>query len=626
MLSVCLFAQTDTSKSLKKVRPTYLSIQKFEALQTDFSSFDTSLNNSHIIHPLRKQYLPYQDLGMPGSATQNLFLSPLKTPGFDVGFHSMDAWLFNMYGADERIVIAPTPYTDLNYNQGEKELIILEATHTRNIRRRWNAGIDYRRVKANNYLFFNLDGQTYNKVRIPNIYNVKLYSSYRSKTDKYYILGSITYNKSNLRETGGLIYPESFDTTSGKRRVFENPYKNASNTINQPSIFVKQYYRFGKSRYETIELDSGHLDTVALQFKPAGYFYHSLHASRTVMCYKDAKADTPYYPAPFFTTGTNDSMRISEISNSIGLVWINAQKVFNNRIHAAVEHNSYGVYNNYYGQVTPYNLSVFGDITAGVHIDSNSLQLTGKGRFYPIGYNQKDYVLAGQALLSLGRKLVLNFGINSQQHKANQFQTVGFTNHSAWVQTLTDTRRNGIEGYAEWLPLNTRLGFVTTAYKNYYLYYNKALPAGIDFNYFNVYLLNNLRGKHWGFNNRFAFQSVSGDYHLPQYTLNGGLYYEAHYFKHNLLARLGVDYYWYSEYFADAYNPYLKQFVWQNTTKIGNYPYFDVYLSGTIQTVNFYLKFEHVNQGISGNRYYSTPFYPNNPRFFRLGINWRLFN
>jgi hypothetical protein len=179
---------------------------------------------------------------MPGSATQNLFLSPLKAPGFDVGFHSMDAWLFNMYGADERIVIAPTPYTDLNFNQGEKELIILEATHTRNIRRRWNAGIDYRRVKANNYLFFNLDGQTYNKVRIPNIYNVKLYSSYRSKTDKYYILGSITYNKSNLRETGGLIYPESFDTTSGKRRVFENPYKNASNTINQPSIFVKQYY------------------------------------------------------------------------------------------------------------------------------------------------------------------------------------------------------------------------------------------------------------------------------------------------------------------------------------------------------------------------------------------------
>lgn len=93
-----------------------------------------------------------------------------------------------------------------------------------------------------------------------------------------------------------------------------------------------------------------------------------------------------------------------------------------------------------------------------------------------------------------------------------------------------------------------------------------------------------------------------------------------------MLARIGMDYYWYSSYYADAYNPYIRQFTWQNTTKIGNYPYFDFYMSAQVQTMNLFIRFEHINQGLTGNRYYSTPLYPNPPRFFRFGLNWRLFN
>lgn len=92
-----------------------------------------------------------------------------------------------------------------------------------------------------------------------------------------------------------------------------------------------------------------------------------------------------------------------------------------------------------------------------------------------------------------------------------------------------------------------------------------------------------------------------------------------------MLARIGIDYYWFSSYYADAYNPFLRQFVWQNNTQIGNYPYIDVYASAQIQTMNLFIRLEHVNQGISGNGY-PTPLYPNPPRFFRFGVNWRLFN
>jgi hypothetical protein len=622
-----LMAQTDTSskKTKIKIRPLFMTIENYESLKTDFHTFDTSLNGFHQLNPYRKHDLPYQDLGLPGTPIQPLFLNTVKTPGFDLGFNRMNDWLYNINGKSEKIIIAPTPYTMLNYSQGAKDLIFLELLHTQNITRRWNVGIEYRRLKTNNYLFYQMGGDIYTKIRIPSIYNVKLFSSFRSKMDKYHLIGSLNLNKVNLRESGGLSKPETFDSTSGNLRVFENPLNNVVSTIKQPALVLKQYYRFGKTSFQTMLKDSI-LDTVSFEFKPRGYFYHQLLMNRTIFQYTDPEADTPYYPFPIFGNETNDSMSLKQISNSAGIALKNGNSKFNQYIKMGVEHNLIWVYNSHNSQKNFHNLSVNGEIAADLKSKYGKIEIFGLGQFFISGYNSKDYLLQGRVRLTVSDKVRLNGNISSQRHVVDYFQNRANNNFVLWDQELKPVYRNGLEANIEFLPLKLKAGFNASNFQNYVLYFNEKAPAGVDFSYLEIFLSNDIRFRKWSWHNRLSSQKSSAVYHLPELALSGGIFWENRFFKKNMLARFGVDYYWFSSYFADAYNPYLRQFVWQDKTKIGNYPYFDIYVSAQIQTMNLFIRFEHLNQGLSGNRYYSTPLYPNPPRFFRFGVNWRLFH
>ncbi len=625
-LSLMAMGQSDsTKKVIKRIRPIFITIQDFESLKLKTQAFDTSLNGFHQLNPYRKQNQAYQDLGLIGTPSQPLSLATTKTAGFDLGFNRMNSWMYNHSGSDERIIIAPTPYTKLNYSQGAKELIFMELLHTQNITPRWNVGLDYKRLKTNNYLFFDLASQAYNKVRIPSIYNLKLFSSYRSKSDKYYLIGASTYNKNVIRETGGLSAPLSFDSTSGKRRVFENPLANATNSINQPAIAIKQFYRFGKTSLITHKIDSSTIDTLGLDFAPRGYFYHTFHASRTMYRYKDPGADTPYYET-HFSNGINDSMVMKEVTNALGVVLKTTYKQFSNLIKAGAEYSNYGIFNNFVGQQAFYNLSLNGTIQAALTSKFGELELNGNGQIFMAGYNSKDYLLQMGAKLLIKDKFKLNAQFSSQRHVADYFQTLAFTSPIKWNQTLKPTFRNGLDASVEWLPWQLKAGFTASNFQNYNIYFFDAAPKGVDFNYLNVFVSNNLKFGKMNWHNRLSYQEISETFHLPKLSLSGGVFFENRFFKKNMLARIGMDYYWYSSYYADAYNPYIRQFTWQNTTKIGNYPYFDFYMSAQVQTMNLFIRFEHINQGLSGNRYYSTPLYPNPPRFFRFGLNWRLFN
>lgn len=616
---------TDTHNKIK-IRPVYVSIHDLEALKKNsISSFDTSLNAFHQLNPYRKQNFAYQDLGLIGTPIQGLFLNNMKAPGFDLGLNRMNDWLYPTKGEAEKLIISPTPYTSLNYSQGEKELIFLEVLHTQNITRRWNMGIDYRRLKTNNYMFFNLDGEAITKVRIPSIYNVKLFSSYHNKSDKYYLLAAITYNKITLRETGGLLDPLSFDTTSGKRRVFENPLVNASNSTVQPAFFMKQYFRFGQTTFQTELKDSNTLDTLSFDFIPKGFFYHSIHTSKSTYSYKDNSPDSFFYPAKIFDDITNDSMVLKEITNTAGVVLKTNYKQFSNLIKLGAEQSNFAVFNSHHGQLSYYNLSVNGQLMAALTSKKGEIQLIGNGQFFLAGYNNRDYLIQALAKIELSKKVRLTSQFTSQRHMADYFQSRAFTNHIVWNQALSPTFRNGLESAIEWLPQKLKGGVNVSNFQNYNLYFFAKAPQGINFNYVHIYIANSIKLRKLTWHNRLSFQEAGKVYNLPKLAVSGGVFYENRYFKSNMLARFGMDYYWFSTYNADMYSPFTRQFVWQNTTKIGNYPYVDVYASAQVQTMNLFIRFEHINMGLTGKRYYATPFYPNPPRFFRFGVNWRLF-
>lgn len=613
--------QHDTSAAKNKFRPLFFNVKDFENFKTEIKTFDTSLYNINFINPVRKNNLSFQDLGLPGTPIKIFTIEKYKNTGFDLGFNNMNLWLFETKAGNDKIIYAPTPYSNLNYSQGEKELIFIEANHTQNIRKRLNAGIDYRRLKTNNYLFYNFDEQTYDRIRIPSIFNFKIYTSFHSKNDRFYLLGNAIFNKSTLTESGGLKYPEMFDTTSGKLRAFENNLTNATNSIKQYGFAVKTYYRFGKIKYLTKAKDSSKVDTTGFEFAPKSYIFHNIHFSKTDYKYFDPNADTPYYKSTFFGKNLADSIVLKELNNSIGFA-LNSKNII---FKTGAELSNYGVFNNFYGQLYFYNFSLKSTFDYRFVLKYFMIKTGAIADYFLVGFNKKDYLLRAFINLKYKNKTTLKAEIFSQEHTPEYVQSIFHSNHAIWNQNLSKTKRNGISSLLYFENFKTKVSITACNYENYILYYKDAAPAGVDFNYLNADLENKFNFKKIFFVNRFIYQKASKTYNVPEFSLNGQVYFESFLFKKNMFAQIGFDYSWYSSFYADFYVPYLKQFVWQNQTQTGNYPYFGAFVRARIQTVNVFLKYEHINQSLLKSNYYSTYLYPNVPRFYSLGINWRLF-
>ncbi|MEZ5015248.1 MAG: putative porin [Chitinophagales bacterium] len=124
-------------------------------------------------------------------------------------------------------------------------------------------------------------------------------------------------------------------------------------------------------------------------------------------------------------------------------------------------------------------------------------------------------------------------------------------------------------------------------------------------------------------------QSVSGPVDLPVFLANVSWYYRKAVFGRALILQTGIDAWYCSNYDPFIYNIVNGQF------NVGHYadwdypftyaPVLDVYASFDVRTLRFFAKLENAAQGLYQKGYYEAPFYPCQPRSFKLGFNWMLF-
>lgn len=85
--------------------------------------------------------------------------------------------------------------------------------------------------------------------------------------------------------------------------------------------------------------------------------------------------------------------------------------------------------------------------------------------------------------------------------------------------------------------------------------------------------------------------------------------------------QFGVDCDYYTKYKAVDYQPATMSFYNQREIDCGNYPFMNAYVNMKLSKARFYIMFSHVNQGLTGNNYFSMPHYPLNPRRFQMGVS-----
>ena len=97
--------------------------------------------------------------------------------------------------------------------------------------------------------------------------------------------------------------------------------------------------------------------------------------------------------------------------------------------------------------------------------------------------------------------------------------------------------------------------------------------------------------------------------------------------KHVLRMQFGVDGRYNTSYYAPSYNPALATFYNQREYELGNYPYLDVFLTAKWKRMRIFLKYQHANYNLFGNKeYFTVAGYPLNPGMFKVGLSWGFYD
>lgn len=113
---------------------------------------------------------------------------------------------------------------------------------------------------------------------------------------------------------------------------------------------------------------------------------------------------------------------------------------------------------------------------------------------------------------------------------------------------------------------------------------------------------------------------------VPELVTRNTIYFTSYFFKKALFLQTGITLNYFTNYFANDYNPVIGEFFIQNKKEIGNYPNLDFFINAKIQRTRIYLKAEHFNAAYTGNNYYSAPNNPYRDMTIRFGLIWNFFN
>ena len=157
------------------------------------------------------------------------------------------------------------------------------------------------------------------------------------------------------------------------------------------------------------------------------------------------------------------------------------------------------------------------------------------------------------------------------------------------------------------------------------MYFNpESLPTqnGGSVQVFSATLNQDLRLRAFNWENRVTYQVTSDEVSLPLPKL---AIYSNMYVKFKVArvldVQFGMDCNYYTRYKSVTYQPATMTFYNQRDILCGNYPVVNAYANMKLSKTRFYVLFSHVNQGLTGDNYFSMPHYPINPRRFQIGLS-----
>jgi hypothetical protein len=579
--------------------------------KNNYQPLDTTINDYHRWTFIQKLNNFYHDLGNVGTALNPIFPIAPTTIGANPGY-STYAPYFEL--VEPRYFDSKSPYTRILLVWGGDGRARTHIEFTRNINPRWNFGFNYRPTLVDKQVQRLRKGD---RQTISHYYD--LYTSYKSKNERYRLLASYRRIRHRVLESGGITLP--IDTT------------------------YSEFFGENVSSYLTAARSEELRNVVHVfqQYQLASPFqlYHRADFTRQRNLFTDVAASESNYDAFFGytnpdsdidTENVNDGTRFNTLVNEFGIKGKAAFFYYS----LFYKLRLYNTSNKYLDQLAlPYDKSGVENYLGGqiaFRFDSLS-ELSGQAEYLLDGNYRLHAQLRTPWLDATGTSALVQPGFLPLAYRGS---------HHEWINSFNDPFTNQLSAFLKlkWGRLFLSPGATYTALSNY-IYYREnkvenqptVLPtqSGGNQQVFIPELRMSLRFfKHVYLRPQIMYTSFLNNdgnvLRIPKWFGNAQLAYENIVFKGNLQVQIGVDAHWRSEYTALGYDPAIQQYYVQDQATARAFPLVDVFFNGKFKRGRFFVKYHNLQQAITGLGYLPTPTYRGQGNIIDFGFDLILFD
>ena len=538
----------------------------------------------------------------------NLSLTP------DIGFRGKQFLYLNK--EDIKYYEVPTPTSEVMARTGLQQGQVLDALFTANFSRRFNVSLAYKGLRSL--------GQY--RESLSSTGNFRSTVSYRTKNDQYSVRAHLTSQDFTNEESGGITEEmvanfenevEEFDN----REVIEVKLIGAESFFKGTRTYLDHNFKIFSSKDTTNLKDFSNLKV--------GHIFHS---EKKQFIFTQSNADTDFFGASF--TDEIEEGTTSKFMNNQGYLEFNSKYILGKfKVKANYSTVEYGYDSIYNPTTTTGKLkksakqAFFGAewrgklgnfyVNTDVNVMPGSSYLSGN-HIKSEAFYKKDSVLTLKGRLLISSKSP-NFNF--------LFFNSNFDNYN-WDNNYDNinTQNLGFDIESKWG--NASVDFTNISNYTYFDENNLPQQYGDPVTYLKVKANKEFKVGKFALNNTLMFQNVSsGDDVLrtPTFVTRNTFYYTDHWFKGDpLYIQIGANFKYFTEYYANNYNPLLGEFTIQNETKIG-YPMVDAFVNARIRRTRLFLQVDNVLSNWSKKNYYSAPEYPYRDFVVRFGVVWNWF-
>lgn len=615
------YNSTDSIKK-KKEKVATIDMYRVITLDRDTTYIDTSLTIKKLYsyNYLRKDIfglMPFPNEGQTYNTLQyslNTF-SPLPEFGFK-------AKHFNFLEANQiRYSSVATPVTELYFKTVMKQGQNVDAFFALNLTPRLNFSIAYKGLRS--------EGRYVNQMSSTGSF--RFTTSYNTKNKRYFANTHFVSHDILNEENGGIVSNQDFESGDPafiNRDRLEVYMTDARSFLKGKRIFLDHFFRVNST-------EASNNLYVSHQFNYENKYFE--FNQPTVGSFSNLRFGESYR-----NSGINDQTHYNKTYNKVGLTYENTtlgkfQFFADDFFH-----------NYYYSQIL-----ILEDRTIPSSISQRINTIGGQYDYRKNKWTGKFLLsrsVTNQSLSDLEAKMQYDWNedvqFSFQYQNMNKLPNVNHNLYQSsyvsynWSNDFKNEKINSVvvnaitpwvEASVQYSTFNDHLYFADISSPEQIALDQQIVnPAQYDktINYLSVKASKEFKFWKLALDNTLLYQKVDQSdavLNVPEFLTRNTLYFSQEMFRKSLFFQTGVTFNYFTNYYANDYNPVIGEFFVQNKKEIGNFANMDFFFNARIQRTRIYLIAEHFNSSFSGYKYYSAPNTPYRDFMIRFGVVWNFF-